>query len=214
MAAIVKTFKSEQPDFFTKPQGLSSFGIIIPGAPQSFTLGLEEFNFCDILNKFTFQGKHVAYLPPYSTFQKKYNPRNYNCLHLMFHNGGKDGVTHYATMHNVSRIPDIPTTIIELRKALTTAGLPNYVNVGSGAWPNYNLYPGSQIAASTIWNRNFNTDRIIEPNPQLKPKNKDRFVVNMFYERITFHNQMPQMKEWETKQRARLFFENDAPACK
>lgn len=66
MAAIVKTFKSQQPNFFTKPQGLSSFGIKIQPAPNSFTLGLEEFNFCPILSKFKFEKRNVAYIPAYS----------------------------------------------------------------------------------------------------------------------------------------------------
>lgn len=203
-SAIVKTFKSTHPDFFTKPQGLDEFGIVIPGRPK-ISLGLEEFNFCEILDGFRYKGKRVAYLPPYSTIEVNFHPRTYDCIHLMFHNGNANGVTYYATMHNVSRIPE--EDIVNLRAKLTR--LPGYVAAESGAWPRYT--PTQQAAAIKEWNKCFHSDKI------MAKKGEPRFVVNMFYESITFHNnnenEMPQRRDWSDNKRASKFFEENSPKC-
>jgi hypothetical protein len=193
--ATAKTFKSNQPHFFTKPQGLSNFGIPIPGATNGFTLGLEEFNFCDILSNFTFEKKHIAYIPSYSCEIAQGNLGIYEILELFFHNGNNQGTTHYATMFNVSRIPD--NRIQDIREQLILAGFPNYVNT-SAPWPNY--LPAIQLVALEIWNANFAANRIIAPN------GSNRFVANMFYESIEIHNPMMIRNDWQNLNHACQFY--------
>lgn len=196
--ARAKTFKSEHPHFFTKPQGLSGFGIPIPGAPEDFTLGLEEFNFCDILKEFTFEGKHVAYIPPYSCTESQSNIGEFDSLELFFHNGINRGTTHYATMHKVSRIPENKELIQAIRKQLIDIKFPEYVNYHSNPWPNYAGY--LRTAALEIWNNNFATNQIIAP------EGENRFVVNMFYEKIEIHNPETTLNNWQNYKRACQFF--------
>jgi hypothetical protein len=196
--ARAKTFKSEHPHFFTKPQGLSGFGIPIPGAPADFTLGLEEFNFCDILKEFTFDGKHVAYIPAYSCENTQANPGIFDSLDLFFHNGNNGGTTHYATMYKVSRIPDNPITIQAIREQLINAGFPLFVNAGA-PWPNY--APIIHATALVIWNNNFTANQIIAP------EGINRFAVNMFYETIEIHNPLIINQNWQNNNYACNFYQ-------
>ena len=63
-----KTYKST--NNFTAPQSLSDFGIPVSNGKDRRYLGLEEFNFCDVLRAFVYvheKKQHVAYVPCFSS---------------------------------------------------------------------------------------------------------------------------------------------------
>lgn len=73
-----KTYQSTND--FTAPQSISTFGIPIRVNSDLKYLGLEEFNFCEILRDFKFNNYHLAYIPCYSTCGRP----TLDKLHLFF----------------------------------------------------------------------------------------------------------------------------------
>lgn len=168
-----KTYKST--NHWTAPQSLSTFGIPISNKLHKKYLGLEEFNFCKILEKFRFENKAVAFIPCFNT--KVRNP--VQKLELFYHVGNGGGIRHYATMFEVEQIDEKDSTQIDrLRAALQKVGFTDYVRGSSDFQLNYGdlFFP-----AVKTWNEYFKSNKIIAK------KTEKRFVVNVFYKSIVFH---------------------------
>lgn len=169
-----KTYKST--NRWTAPQAHSTFGIPITSKLVTKYLGLEEFNFCKILENFRFENKSVAFIPCFST--KVRNP--VKKLEMFYHVGNGGGTLHYATMYEVEQIDEKDHHQIErLRIALRKAGLPDYVANSNEFQANYgDLF----LSAVKIWNVYFNSNKIIAA------KKEKRFVVNVCFKSIEFHS--------------------------
>jgi len=173
-----KTYKST--NGFTAPQSLSDFGIEVSNGKEIKHLGLEEFNFCPILQEYTFNGKNTAFLPCFSIDRAE---MQIDKLELFYHYAPL--VTfHYATLYGVSQIQT--SEIPSIRKDLISVGLPEFVH-NSAAFQN--KYGQLFEPAVKIWKNCFNTDIIIAGGTD------DRFILNTFYERIEHHNPKRQV-DW------------------
>jgi hypothetical protein len=166
-----KTYKST--NGFTAPQSLDKFGIEVSNGKEKKHLGLEEFNFCSILKSYSFNGKHIAFIPCFSINR---GAAFIDELDLFFHDG--QGVTlHYATLHGVTQIKALE--IPAIRKDLISVGLPEFVHNSIEFQNNYGPLFNPAIK---IWDKCFNTNIIIAKGTD------DRFVVNTFYEKVVLHN--------------------------
>jgi hypothetical protein len=166
-----KTYKST--NGFTAPQSHSDFGIEVSNGKVTKYLGLEEFNFCPILQNYTFKNKHVAFIPSFSIDREDLY---IDQLDLFYRDA--PGITlHYATLHGVSQIqaPEIPA----IRTDLIAVGLPEFVHNSIEFQHNYGPLFNPAIK---IWDKCFNTNIIIAKGTD------DRFVVNTFYEKVVLHN--------------------------
>ena len=185
-----KTYKST--NNFTAPQSLSDFGIPVSNGKDRKYIGLEEFNFCDVLRAFLYaqeKKQHVAYVPCFSSRHQ----RPCNVLKLFFLDAPGRTI-HYATLYNVSPIQD--HDIRPLRTALAEAGLATHVRNSPGFINNYgNLFQ----PALEIWDQNFQANQIVAP------RGVSRFVVNVFYESIEFH--IPGIEnDWSNLKKASVLF--------
>jgi hypothetical protein len=183
-----KTYKST--NNFTAPQSLSDFGIEVTNKKDRKYLGLEEFNFCPILQNFTYEnGKHVAYVPCFSSRRQSF----LETLDLFYLD--TPGITiHYATLYNVTQIQTEKVTT--LRDALLNSGLVDHVENSQAFQNNYeNLFE----PALSIWKRNFQSNNIVAT------RGIDRFVVNVFYEKIEFHK-ASNIKNWSNLKHASVLF--------
>jgi hypothetical protein len=174
----VKTYKST--NNFTAPQSLSDFGIEVSNGKETKYLGLEEFNFCPILQEYSFNGKHVAFIPCFSIERANITIDKLELFYLYAH-----GVTfHYATLYGVTQIPysEIPA----IRKDLISAGLPVFVQNSIAFQNNYGALFQPAIE---IWDTCFESDVIIAGGRD------DRFILNTYYERIEHHNPKRQV-DW------------------
>ena len=166
-----KTYKST--NGFRAPQSLSDFGIEVSNGEETKHLGLEEFNFCPILQNFTFQDKHVAFIPCFSI--------NRGDLYIdqleLFYRDAPGITLHYATLYAVTQIQmtDIPS----IRKNLIQSRLPEFVHNSIEFQNNYGALFNPAIK---IWDQCFNTNIIIANGTN------DRFVVNIFYKNVVLHN--------------------------
>jgi hypothetical protein len=183
-----KTYKST--NNFTAPQSLSDFGIAVSNGKETKYLGLEEFNFCQTLLHFKFQKKkHVAYIPCFSSkFQS-----NVDKLEL-FYLESKGVTYHYATIYGVKQIDK--NIINLLREELTEHGLFNEVENSENFHLNYgNLFN----PALKIWKHYFRSNTIVAN------RGVDRFVVNVFYDKIEFHKPKNK-KNWANLKRASVLY--------
>ncbi len=182
-----KTYKST--NGWTAPQSLSTFGIPVSNKHDIKYLGLEEFNFCKVLADFTFQTKHVAFIPSYSCC-----PRPFIEKLNLFHSNGRGLTVHYATLYDVEQLNI--SEIDALRSSLIASGFPNFVETNFDFQNNYqNLFQ----PALKIWQKNFNTNNIISPahNP--------RFVLNIKFNSIEIFSQ-PKQVDWSNLKRARILY--------
>jgi hypothetical protein len=168
-----KTYKSTNK--FIAPQSLSTFGIEITVGKKRKYLGLEEFNFCDIIKDFKFKDNHIAYIP---CFQSK-RVGVFKEIKLFYLNKTNETI-HYATLYNVKQIDEKKSTLIpQIREELIRTGFDQYVENSYEFRENYEALFDSALSE---WKQNFFTNRIIAKNGQR------RFVVNAFYESVEFHN--------------------------
>ena len=183
-----KTYKST--NGFTAPQSLSDFGIKVSNGKEIKNLGLEEFNFCPILKDFTFQDKHVAFIPCFSI-----NRRDLCIDQLELFYRDAPGITlHYATLYGVTQIQmtDIPS----IRKNLIQSRLPEFVHNSIEFQNNYGALFNPAIK---IWDQCFKTDIVIAKGTD------QRFIVNTFYEKAVIHNQKKRVN-WANLTRARSLY--------
>jgi hypothetical protein len=167
-----KTYKSTNK--FIAPQSLSTFGIEIKVGKKRKYLGLEEFNFCDIIKDFKFINNHIAYIP---CFQSK-RVGVFKEIKLFYLNKTNETI-HYATLYNVKQIDNKNSTLVpQIREELIRIGFEQYVENSNEFRENYKDLFDSALSE---WKQNFFTNRIIAKNGQR------RFVVNAFYEAIEFH---------------------------
>lgn len=165
-----KTYKST--NNFTAPQSLSHFGIPIAGGNEMKHLGLEEFNFCPILQNYTIQDKHVAFIPCFSINRGNIFIEELSLFFLV-----NENVTiHYATLFGVSQIA--PADVPNIRQELIEIGFQNHVH---NSVPFQDVYGPLFNQAIQVWDDYFNTNNIVAGG------NNMRFVLNTFYERIEFH---------------------------
>ena len=157
-----KTFASN--NGWTSPASLSKFGIPIPQNNQRKSLGLEEFNFVDILRE-----RKLAYLPCFSSGKDGI----YN-IDLFYLDNNDHHTYHYATLIGVQAIKEV--NITNLREDLNLAGLPNMVAQDVVFQTNYGA-PLFQIALKK-WNELFNCNNIIAE------KVSNRFIVNVTYQEL------------------------------
>ncbi len=182
-----KTYKSN--NNFTAPESLSNFGIRISNGRENKFLGLEEFNFCSILQEFRNDKRCVAYIPCFSSIEQP--SRDKIDLYYL-----KDpGVTiHYATLINVTQIDR--AQVPEIRKKLIANGFVDHVETSTIFKQNYGQL--FQLALKT-WNSNFESNNI-------KAKmGIDRFVVNTLYEKVIFHDKK-NIKDWSNFKRASILW--------
>lgn len=168
---------------FTAPQNLSTFGIQIGKTNPKF-LGLEEFNFIEIIKEYKYNDLHIAYLP---CFQSKRNSE-FDYIKLFFYDDDTKQSIHYATIYNVRQITI--DNISTIRKELKDKGLLEYIKNSLEFKNNYSEHFNEALK---IWEDNFNSNVIIAN------KGEKRFIVNTFYKRIEFcHNIM----DWSNLKRA------------
>jgi len=182
-----KTYQSD--NNFTVPQSISTFGIPIRVKSNLKYLGLEEFNFCKILNDFKFNNYHLAYIPCYSTCLRP----NLDKLDLFF-SAGNSLTIHYATLFDVEQLTD--KEISELRDSLLAAGFPNFVENSLDFQNNYqNFFE----PALTLWRINFNQDNILAKG------HDPRFILNVKYKSVQFHS-LDNTVPWANFKRARALY--------
>ena len=183
-----KTYKST--NNFTTPQSLSDFGIEVSNGKETKYLGLEEFNFCQTLLHFKFQKKkHVAYIPCFSSKIQS----NVDKLEL-FYLESKGVTYHYATLYGVEQINN--NQVSQIRKDLLDAGLVNLVENSQDFYLNYgDLFN----TALKIWKHYFRSNTIVAN------RGIDRFVVNVFYDKIEFHKPKNK-KNWANLKRASVLY--------
>ncbi len=142
-----KTYKST--NNFTAPQSLSDFGIKVTNGIETKHLGLEEFNFCPILKDFTFEDKHVAFIPCFSI--------NRGDLYIdqlgLFYRDAPGITLHYATLYGVTQIQ--ASEIPAIRQDLISVGLPEFVHNSIDFQNNYDPLFNPAIK---IWDKCFNTN--------------------------------------------------------
>lgn len=181
-----KTYKST--NGFTAPQSHSDFGIEVSNGKVTNHLGLEEFNFCPILQEYYFNGKHVAFIPCFSIDRAGIIIDKLELFYLY-----APRITfHYATLYGVTQIQS--SEIPAIRTDLITVGLQEFVHNSIAFQNNYGELFNPAIK---IWDNCFDTDIIIAGGRE------DRFILNTFYERIELHNPKRQT-DW-----ANLMFANN-----
>ena len=169
-----KTYKST--NNWTAPQAHDDFGIPIQAAGKYQFLGLEEYNFCKVLQEFRTPKKlRVAYVPCFSVAREGLL---YPEIDLYYQEGDGHGTKKYATIYKVSQIPQ--EDIRELRELLTLAGLPDYVaNSHPFGLPNDAPLAMAAIAA---WKDCF------AQNNTIAQANEPRFALNTYFKTIQFYS--------------------------
>ena len=155
-----KTYRS--PDFLG-PQNLSSFGIEI--APK-LTLGLEEFNFIDILKK-----NKLAFIPAFSTCIRS----KVDLVELFYYDKQNKINVKYAELIGVQQIKNE-----EVNSIRTMLGN-DFVNqvLANESWDL--VFGVESINAKERWEKYYQTNSVL-------PKRRDelRFILNVKYEEINF----------------------------
>jgi len=192
-----KTYKST--NGWTAPQSLSKFGIPISGENQMAYLGLEEFNFCEILLNFTLDDFSYAFIPSHSTCERPFIEE----LYLFYSDGFSDGylqTRHYATLYQVEQLCDSEIKI--LRDKLIEVGFDKFVQTSTSFKRNYgDLHP----EALEVWNNNFKCNNV------LAEAHIPRFVLNVKFKSI-IHHDPPIVVSWGSLKRARaLYYEKINP---
>ena len=155
-----KTYRS--PDFLG-PQNLSSFGIKIT---PTLTLGLEEFNFIDILKE-----NKLAFVPAFSTRIRQ----DVDSLELFYYDKENRTNVKYAELKGVQQVKNEE---VESIRAMLGTEFENQV-LANVRWK---LVFGIVAEnAKDRWKKYYQTNSVF-------PKRKDelRFVLNVKYEEINF----------------------------
>lgn len=153
-----KTYRSSD---FLGPQNLSSFGIEI--APK-LTLGLEEFNFIDILKE-----NKLAFIPAFSTCIRS----KVDLVELFYYDKQNRTNVKYAELKGVQQIAN--EEVISIRKMLGDDFVRQILTNES-----WNLVFGVESEnAKERWKKYYQTNSVF-------PKRRDelRFVLNVKYEEI------------------------------
>ena len=155
-----KTYRSSD---FLGPQNLSSFGIEI--APK-LTLGLEEFNFVDILKE-----NKLAFIPAFSTCIRS----KVDLVELFYYDKQNKINVKYAELKGVQQIKN--EEVISIRAMLGD----DFVRQISTNERWENVYGINADNAKNYWKKYYHTDSVF-------PKRRDalRFVLNVKYEEINF----------------------------
>ena len=155
-----KTYRSSD---FLGPQNLSSFGIEI--APK-LTLGLEEFNFIDILKE-----NKLAFIPAFSTCIRS----KVDLVELFYYDKQNKINVKYAELKGVQQIAN--EEVISIRAMLGDDFVSQIVE--NPRW--VEVFDGHSENAIKRWMEYYNTHSVF-------PKKKDalRFVLNVKYEEIKF----------------------------
>jgi hypothetical protein len=193
MAKLAKTYHNINQ--FQGPSNLSDFGIPIPENNPVATLGLEEFNFCDIL-----LSNKLMYLPAYSHGQN-YNGDEVKLFYLNQQVNPKQ-TYHYATIRGVERIENNVGIIGQIRQQLIEEGFPIYVQNNQHF---QHLFAENFLEAFEMWMRYFNSSVITAFQHDF------RFVVNVRYNEIEIFDQ-PQPKNWNNFIRASVLFDDPEDA--
>ena len=157
---------------FLGPQNLSSFGIeILP----KLTLGLEEFNFIDILKK-----HKLAFIPAFNT---KFRTR-VDFLELFYYDKLQRINVKYAELREVEQISN--EEVGSVRKLLGDEYLRQVLE--NQRW--LNVFGINAERSMEIWKKYYNTDSIF-------PKRSDelRFVLNVKYDSINFDFEQENIKK-------------------
>ena len=153
-----KTYRSSD---FLGPQNLSSFGIEI--APK-LTLGLEEFNFIDILKE-----NKLAFIPAFSTCIRS----KVDLVELFYYDKQNKINVKYAELKGVQQIAN--DEVISIRAMLGD----DFVNkvLANERWDL--VFGEESINAKERWKKYYQTNSVF-------PKRRDelRFVLNVKYEEI------------------------------
>lgn len=180
MTKIAKTYQST--NGWSAPQSLSTFGIPISNTIQPVKhLGLEEFNFTNILRK-----EKLAYVPHFSSLNaEKNNHIIYKIIKLFYFDRVTHCSYHYANLYNVQRIHE---DIQELRNRLTEIGLDQFVINNYDFQNNYGniLYP----IAINKWLECFNANNITANGVE------QRFILNVKYEKLEIFDSPIARDEW------------------
>lgn len=165
-----KTFTSA--NNFIAPESISNFGIPVTNQHETKSLGLEEFNFCPILQNYTYHNNHVAFIPCFSM-----NRGNIFIEELkLFYLQAPNLTIHYATLFGVSQIQE--NQIPNIRLDLIENGFHNHVHNSIVFQNNYGLLFNPAIQ---IWENCFNSNVIFADGSDV------RFILNTFYQEIQFH---------------------------
>ena len=153
-----KTYRSLD---FLGPQNLSSFGIEI--AP-TLTLGLEEFNFIDILKE-----NKLAFIPAFSTRIRQ----DVDFLELFYYDNENRTNVKYAELTGVQQIKN--EEVVSIRTMLGTE-FENQV-LANERWDF--VFGVESENAKVRWKKYYQTNSVF-------PKRRDelRFVLNVKYEEI------------------------------
>jgi hypothetical protein len=179
-----KTYKSA--NGWSSPQSLSTFGIPISGGNQKAYLGLEEFNFCEVLSNFMLNDFRFAFIPSYSTCKRPFIQEL-----KLFYSDGKGKTLHYATLSEVYQLFD-ESEILTLRDKLKEVGFDKFVENS----PNFILNYGVLHAESLkVWNGNFSCNNILTKG------HFPRFVLNVRFKSIVQHDP-PLIVNWENLKRS------------
>ena len=182
-----KTYQST--NNWRAPQSLSTFGIPIIGNRMTKYLGLEEFNFSLKVTGIEFENKKLAYIP---CFSEKVRP--YQSELELFYSAGNNVTMHYATLYGVQQISD--NQIIDIRRKLNQEDFMEWVENNQEFNDNY----GGLFDSTLGEYRNFfKSKRVIAKG------HEDRFVFNVLYDKVIFHNPEIQVP-WANLKRARHLY--------
>ena len=182
-----KTYQST--NNWRAPQSLSTFGIPIIGNRMTKYLGLEEFNFSLKVTGIEFENKKLAYIP---CFSEKVRP--YQRELELFYSAGNNVTMHYATLYGVQQILD--NQIIDIRRKLNQEDFMEWVENNQEFNDNY----GGLFDSTLGEYRNFfKSKRVIAKG------HEDRFVFNVLYDKVIFHNPEIQVP-WANLKRARHLY--------
>ena len=172
-------------------QSLSTFGIPIIGNRITKYLGLEEFNFSQKVTEIEFENKKLAYIPGFS---EKVRP--YQSELELFYSAGNNVTMHYATLCGVQQIENNEESIEDIRNRLNQENFITWVENNQEF--NYN-YGGLFDSALGEYRNFFESKRVIANG------HEDRFVFNVLYEKVIFHNPEIQVP-WANLKRARHLY--------
>ena len=155
-----KTYRSSD---FLGPQNLSSFGIEIT---PKHTLGLEEFNFIEILKE-----NKLAFIPAFSTRIRQ----EVDFLELFYYDKENRTNVKYAELTGVQQIKN--EEVLSIRTMLGTE-FENQV-LANERW--HLVFGKESDKAKERWKKYYQTNSVF-------PKRRDelRFVLNVKYEEINF----------------------------
>ena len=183
-----KTYQST--NNWRAPQSLSTFGIPIIGNRITKYLGLEEFNFSLKVTGIEFENKKLAYIP---CFSEKVRP--YQSELELFYSAGNNVTMHYATLYGVQQISD--NQIIDIRRKLNQEDFMEWVENNQEFRENYDVFFAPAMREFIRFYEESN--RIIANGHEV------RFVFNVLYDKVIFHNPEIQVP-WANLKRARHLY--------